>query len=160
ADVNNDGRQDFIAANQSIVYLAMNDGNGNFQKVWQVSGLSGPTLAVGDMDNDGLLDLAVGGMDSLSQKNTLNIYRGMPGGGFSTTPTALSPGVAPINVFSPGMMAWADVNNDGWMDLVAAGNDDLNNRRLLIFINRPYGTDRSLVLEGQPYGTSGGVSGG
>jgi hypothetical protein len=76
-------------------------------------------LASGDFNHDHSLDLASGGMGSVT------VYQGSPDGSFSVTHTYNLPGV---------VVAWidvADVNNDGNDDLVLSGTGTLNVNVLL-----------------------------
>jgi hypothetical protein len=98
-DFNNDGKLDVT---YSGLRVFIGDGNGNW--VEQSTGLGGEQFDMdkGDLDNDGNLDLVVGG----------GIYTGNGGAGGSMVWT-------PQN--SPGPwngVALGDVNNDGKLDLV------------------------------------------
>lgn len=74
--------------------------------------VGGSSMAWGDMDNDGLLDLAVLGYDGTNR--TTDIYRNLGSGGF----TNLQAGLVPLE---SGRLAWGDYDNDGWLDLAVSG---------------------------------------
>ncbi len=74
--------------------------------------VGGSSMAWGDYDNDGLLDLAVLGYDGTNRFTT--IYRNLGGGNFTNINAGL------LGVES-GSLAWGDFNNDGWLDLAVAG---------------------------------------
>ena len=69
------------------------------------------SLAVGDMDNDGALDLVAG-----NQGEDNRIYLNDGRGGFPTTITGT---ITLSNSVSTSVMAAADLNGDGWLDLLA-----------------------------------------
>lgn len=73
------------------------------------------SAAWGDFDNDGWLDLYVGNQSLEGAKNLL--YRNNRDGTFSTVTN--NP-VATDLAHSSHAAAWADFNNDGWLDLVVA----------------------------------------
>jgi hypothetical protein len=73
-----------------------------------------PTFSVawGDMNNDGYLDLALGNYNNIQNKVYLNVA-----GTLSNTPVWSSNELSPTT-----SVAWGDMNNDGYLDL-AVGND-------------------------------------
>ncbi|MBX3728321.1 MAG: VCBS repeat-containing protein [Candidatus Sumerlaeia bacterium] len=70
-------------------------------------------LAWGDYNNDGRPDLIIGGFDAVSQRRT-ELYRNDAAWGFVPTAYAL-PMRAEV------ALSWADMNNDGWLDLAVGG---------------------------------------
>jgi alpha-tubulin suppressor-like RCC1 family protein len=86
-----------------------------FQTLMQFSVLSSSlagavygSMAWGDYDNDGKLDMLV------TDFNSTRIYRNLGGGSFATIVTGI-PGV------TGGSVAWGDYDNDGWLDILVTG---------------------------------------
>ena len=123
ADYDNDGDQDLFVANRAPnnpdlnrLALYRNDGGFNFTRVDAEAFAEDPILpmsaALGDIDNDGDLDLYAGNLSGLA--NTL--YENLGDGTF-----ALKDGGAATR--EPGFtyaVSFGDLDNDGDLDLVAA----------------------------------------
>jgi hypothetical protein len=128
-DYNNDGNLDIFFANGADITslkktspkywnrLFRNNGDGTFTDVTEKAGLAGTgydaAVAIGDYDNDGYEDIFVGGV----YRNTL--YHNNGDGTFSDVTekaglSNLDKRYGPL--WSTGA-AWADVNNDGRLDL-------------------------------------------
>ncbi len=123
-DADGDGDVDVVNTNHAdnSLSLLLNDGNG----VLSVADTFGSTrdgewaLAAADMDEDGILDLVVGGQDN----QTLRVYSG---NGDSTF-TAGSPFACGGRVW---MVVLGDVNADGHEDAVVANSSSNNGAMLL-----------------------------
>jgi hypothetical protein len=115
-DFNSDGNQDLASANFSsdTVSIRMGNGSGGFTGTTEVgvggSALNPNALAIGDFNNDGKQDIAVGKFNS----GGLAIRLGDGTGGFA--------GATNINVGSVAFLAVGDINNDGNQDIIASSN--------------------------------------
>jgi len=90
-------------------------------------GLSNARLAWGDYNNDGLTDLAVMGAKEDGSSFTA-IYQNKAG-------TLTDLGLTNIPLLN-GDLKWADINNDGWLDLLAVGQFSASRNRVQLFTNR------------------------
>ena len=148
-DVNGDGWPDLITHNFSNrLSIRLNSGTGTFSGGPDVSVPNGSDLAVGDIDNDGDLDMVV--------ENSSYIVTGPPAGtallvrnngaaGFSTTSLAFAGATSGV--------ALGDVNGDGYVDLVAALTG--NNTGLRIRLNDQQG---NFITERVAYAGGGRVT--
>lgn len=95
-------------------------GGGAFRQGFQdmalnLPGLSNPHIEWADADGDGDLDLALSGNSNGNPQ--IHLYRNDGDKGFKIQTTGLrNP--------SDGALSWADLNNDGAMDLIASGDFD------------------------------------
>jgi len=128
-DFNNDGLVDLFFVNGSTVkdlqsqaprpqrsYLYRNDGNGKLTDVTLAAGISGKGWGQGcvaaDYDNDGLMDLLV------TNFGPNELFHNNGNGTFSEV--AGKAGVSGGESWHTGA-AFADYDNDGWLDLFVAG---------------------------------------
>lgn len=122
-DLNHDGHADLVAAFQRWgIYIYYGDGHGSFT--------GGPTalrppaqipasLVVGDVNKDGHPDIAVNGsLGGRDQASGPDVYLGDGRGGW----TASSTGLKVLKYASVGI-ALSDLDRDGNLDLIAAGNN-------------------------------------
>jgi enediyne biosynthesis protein E4 len=125
ADINNDGRLDLLVGNDSTPnYLYLNKGNGTFEDVSYASGfavngvgqeVASMGLAVGDYENNGMLDI----FDTTFSDNYKPLYHNE--GGANLTDVSYEMGLGEITVpFLGWGDAFIDYDNDGWKDLLMA----------------------------------------
>jgi hypothetical protein len=123
-DVNQDGWQDIVVANDSAAnFVWVNQRDGTFREQGLEIGLAyaedgiakaGMGITAGDFDNDGDEDIFV--VNLMSEGATL--FRS-EGGHFSDASLGLGVGAATFRGTGFGT-GWFDFDNDGWMDLFIA----------------------------------------
>jgi len=154
-DFDNDGDLDLVLAGESsgqpVTRLIRNDGQGVFMDtLTELPGLRQCSVAWGDCDNDGDLDLAVQGR--LADNSTIaQIRRNDGGGDFSSVLFNR----APFGV-SKGGLALGDCDNDGDLDLALTGLSG-GLRVTQIWRNNEPGVNTS---PSSPHNLSAGITGG
>ena len=143
ADIDNDGDLDlFVAVRGQKSQLYRNNGN------WMFSSVPGPWEAVsaystggcwGDYDNDGWMDLYVA-----NRGTSNNLYRNKRDGTFERITTGL-----PVeDLGNSNGCLWADLDNDGWLDLVVANwvPDSPASPNNAVYLNNGNGTFSRLTV--------------
>jgi len=132
ADIDNDGDLDLYVAGWGHAWLLLNDGAGNFSDISASSGISaiagasghdGPFgVAFGDYDNDGYVDLFIGGgeigggaYENLLFHNNHNL---------TFTEVASAEGAADVARVHVGALFF-DMDNDGDLDIFVGSNPNL-----------------------------------
>lgn len=138
-DFDNDGDMDlFLTEWGSDNWLFKNNGGGSFTKITgteiNANRLVSTTASWGDYDNDGFLDLFVGnGSTDVLPRYHNYLFHNNGNGSF----TKITTGVVATDTSNCWGSAWADVNNDGYLDLFAAGQSQTGP---LFYINNGDGT--------------------
>lgn len=122
-DFDNDGRADVAVTGftdqpgGSLAEIWRNTGNGFVNLQSGLPGVVNGSVAWGDYDNDGRLDLLLTGMTNNVATPISQVWRNT-GGGFSNIQAGL-PGV------SVGSGEWGDYDNDGRLDILLVGKTNL-----------------------------------
>jgi hypothetical protein len=103
-DLNNDGIPDLLVPVKGTVVALLGNGDGTFTRGSVTPTPTGGYLALGDFNHDGNLDFATSG----------NLIAYGNGDGTFQAPVAIVPGL-PTDLIQ---IAAADVNGDGWTDLL------------------------------------------
>ncbi len=134
-DFDDDAGLDLIVANEdagAVLYHNMLEGR--FENVTAASGLESGTgvvaLAVGDYNNDGFLDLFLAGAGAGESRLLMN--NGDGSFGRDGRPTSMLDALTQLSV---QQATFVDFDNDGWLDLLVAGEAHGGTRGVLLFRN-------------------------
>jgi len=131
-DLDNDGDLDvFVSGSDEndliTIHLYKNEGNDTFNEVITfITPCSYAACAFGDIDNDGLADLALSGYDG--NINICKVY--LNDGDMQFTDIG-----AGIEGVAEGSLAWADYDHDGYSDLLISGLDNTGNPTTRLYKN-------------------------
>ncbi len=122
ADLNQDGHLDLITKHllKQSLSVRFGDGKGHFAPAMESSisfAYQPGAVALGDVNNDGILDLGVASKDG--GRENVRIFLGDHKGGFSLAPGSPFIASAPIRWYKP-FLRFADLNGDGKQDIVTA----------------------------------------
>lgn len=133
-DVNNDGYTDIVNMNyrnaRHINLYLNNKGTGNFtHKYIDRVAFTNGAVTLGDINNDGNLDILANGYDDSSTYDGIAIYIGAGDGTFTKT--------APANMFGTfeGHSTLADMNGDGTLDVAMTGHGGNWSRHAKLYYN-------------------------
>jgi len=135
-DFDNDGWLDILCAGfaggsgttSRVAQIYRSLGNGIFTNSGiSMQGVENPSVAWGDYDNDGDLDVLRTGFNTGGVRDT-RVYRNNGNGTFSSLAAFMLPGV------TYGSGAWGDCDNDGDLDILLTGETS-SNRIAKVFIN-------------------------
>ena len=82
----------------------------------------GQSIALGDFDGDGEVDLAVGSPDGLNYTGYINVFNGLSDAFFEDTPSLILDADYATDRLGTGM-ASCDLNNDGYDDLIVGARN-------------------------------------
>jgi hypothetical protein len=135
-DVNNDGKQDLICANNGANYdgntltVLTNNGDGTFTFSTILTVGTAPFVAAADLRGTGKQDLVTANLTD----STLTVLTNNGSGGFGSNATYFVSG-GPYNVVA------ADVNKDGYQDLICSDDSPLfDGNTLTVLTNNGDGT--------------------
>ena len=137
-DYDNDGNLDVLltgySLNQPISKIYQNNGDNTFSEQVSISlvGISESSVAWGDYDNDGDLDILLTGQPESGPKVS-KIYRNEGNSSF-TEQTSIS-----LTGVSYGSAIWGDYDNDGNLDILLTGYNYMNDGEALSIIYRNNG---------------------
>lgn len=131
-DFDQDGKLDILLTGYTqtgaVAQVWRNLGKGNFTNMnTGLPGVYQSSVAVADYDNDGKLDIAIAGLNSLLQP-ICQVWRNMDNWVFTNINGAFT------GIYS-GSLAWADFNNDGRLDFLLAGLNSVGDPILQVYQN-------------------------
>jgi hypothetical protein len=132
-DYDNDGDLDIVISgsngNDPSTKLYVNNGDGSFAEnnaaSLALTDLQQGSLAWGDYDNDGDLDLVLSGFDGSARITKVFANDG----GFNSV------NVTDLTGVTLSAVAWGDYDNDGDLDLVVSGNTGISSRITKVYEN-------------------------
>lgn len=135
SDVNNDGHEDVIiigrnAAEEPISKLYTNDGNANFTQVADTpfENVYNGAVAFADVNNDGHEDVIIIGRNAASEQ-IAKLYTNDGTGNFTLV------NGTPFEDIDASSVAFSDVNNDGYKDVLIIGINDSFQRVARLYLN-------------------------
>jgi hypothetical protein len=153
-DYQNDGNLDILLAGNSggspVAQLLANEGGTTFSAVsLALPGLDKCSIAWGDYDNDGNLDILISGVNQGLLPQT-QVWHNQGNGTFINANITLNP-------LGQGAAIWADLNNDGKPDIILTGTDENGQATTEVYQNLGNGSF-ALVSTALPNVTSSSVA--
>lgn len=136
ADINGDGKLDYVTANpgNNTIAVALGNGDGTFQAPKSTGVACNPTsVAIGDFNHDGKLDLAVSARGCSAGTNGVTILLGNGDGTFTAKGTLTS------SLANPFSAVVGDFNGDGKLDL-AVIDHGFTTESVFLFLGNGDGT--------------------
>lgn len=123
-DYDNDGYPDLLVTGQNAVQekdtrIYHNNGNGTFTELTNLTlkTVYNSSVAWGDYNSDGLLDILYSGED-LNYKSITGVYKNMGNNSF------IDQNLPALTGVKKGSVAWGDYNNDGKLDIFLSGRSN------------------------------------
>lgn len=150
-DLNGDGNQDMVSVTSTGMMIQLGNGDGSFKAgvSYDNSTSTGYAVALGDFNNDGILDAATGGILS-SGDSGYTIRLGVGDGTFGALSTFDTDGTAVRSI------AVGDMNNDGFHD-IAVGLQNAGFQKAGFRFSNGDGTFGAEQMIGATIGSASGV---
>jgi len=158
-DFNRDGKLDLAVPNnetttQGEISILLGNGDGTFQNPIEYAlPFSSVSLAVGDFNGDGKLDLELSTTGIDNGKSYNNVYVGLGNGDGTFQPPQE---VANLGGSSPEATVTADLNGDGKLDLVTLTYSSYDVAGFVVLLGNGDGTFQPPVAYSTPYFAYGG----
>ncbi len=145
-DLNKDGLPDLVIIGETkingnlirIAKVYQNTGSGFIEDENTITGLYFGSVALGDYDNNGYLDLAVSGIDS-EDNNVLEVYKNISskGGKIKFDLDNQQSEILSLKYqLRYSSLDWGDYNKDGLLDLAVCGMSYFGEASTMVFKNR------------------------
>src|SRR5262249_30888534 len=130
----------------------LNNGDGSFTPDSQVNlpGLTNSSIALGDSNNDGFLDILLAGQTAQGTLIT-EVFQNNGGGTLTLDPQSNPPRA------EDGSAAWGDFNNDGYLDILLTGTGSAGTPIAQVFQNHG-GTGTFTNINENLDGVTGGTA--
>lgn len=125
ADLNHDGKPDVVVGNTNNIEVFLQDADGKLSPPVQYTTQNGAAIAVGDFNNDGLIDVACLG----AKRDSIHLFLQNAGG---TLDGPVSYELTISNTAGAVEIAAGDVNGDGLTDVIIDG--------VTVLLQQPDGT--------------------